>query len=328
MRATRDWFGDLLVELGERHEDVVVVNCDLGAATRTERFRQVFPHRFFECGIAEANAIGLAVGLAQEGYRPFVASFGHFLTGKYLEIFQSVGLNDAPVVLVGTHAGLAIGKDGPSQMGLRDVALMRTLHNVEILHPADGAETRQVLGYAAGRRRPMYLRLCRQPQREIHGPGYRFRFGMPDVVARGEELVVFTMGAMVGVLLDALPMLATGGLRPTVVNVSSLPVDRAAVEEVTRGHRSAFVAEDHFVVGGLADEIARVLLGMPEKVRFGSLGVGDYGQAGAPEDLYARYLLDAEGVSARILAFLPRNGQPIEVSDGRRTGPDRLRDGP
>jgi transketolase len=304
MRATRDWFGDLLVEIAAEHHHVVVVNCDLGSATRTDRFRRVFPHRFFECGIAEANAIGVAAGLAQEGLRPFVASFGHFLTGKYLEIFQSVGFNDAAVVLVGTHAGLAIGKDGPTQMGLRDLALMRTLHNVEILHPADGAETRQALAHAAAGRRPTYLRLCRQPQREIHGPGYQFRFGMPDVVVWGERLVVFTMGAMVEVLLDVLPMLAADGVHPTVVNVSSLPVEPTAVAKVTSGHRLVFVAEDHFEIGGLADEVARVLLHTGQAVRFGSHGVGDYGQAGAPEDLYARYQLDAEGVATHIREFL------------------------
>jgi Aldo/keto reductase family/Transketolase, pyrimidine binding domain len=115
MKAMRDWFGDALVGIGERHDNVVVVNCDLGSATKTLQFRKRFPDRFFECGIAEANAIGVAAGLAQEGLRPFVASFGHFLTGKYLEIFQSFGLNDAGVVLVGSHAGLAIGKDGPTR---------------------------------------------------------------------------------------------------------------------------------------------------------------------------------------------------------------------
>jgi transketolase len=304
VKATRDWFGDALVEVAAEHDDIVVVNCDLGSATRTQRFQRAFPTRFFECGVAEANAIGIASGLAQEGYRPFVASFGHFLTGKYLEIFQSVGFNGSGVVLVGTHAGLAIGRDGPTQMGLRDLALMRTLHNVEILHPADGAETRQVLAHIASSRSPTYLRLCRQPQREVHGPDYRFRFGRPDVVSRGEGLVVFTMGGMVQVLLDGLAELTAHDLRPTVVNISSLPVDRAAVEDVAREHPFACVIEDHFVNGGIADEIARVIVEMEEKVRFAVLGVHDYAQAGSPEELYARYGLDAGGVAARLRAFL------------------------
>ena len=140
MKATRDWFGEALIAIAEANDKIVVVNCDLASATRTQTFKLMFPDRFIECGIAEANAIGVAAGLAQEGFRPFVASFAHFLTGKFLEIFQSVALNNAGVVLVGTHAGLAIGKDGPTQMGLRDLAVMRSLHNVQIMQPADGRE--------------------------------------------------------------------------------------------------------------------------------------------------------------------------------------------
>ena len=304
MRATRDWFGDALVEAGHRHPDVVVVDCDLGSATRTLAFRDAFPDRFLSCGIAEANAIGIAAGLAQEGFRPFVTSFGHFLTGKFLEIFQSVGFNDAGVVLVGTHAGLAIGRDGPTQMGLRDVALMRTLPNLQVVQPADGAETRAAMAYVVGSGRPTYLRLCRQPQRELHGPDPVFRFGIPEVLAAGTGLVVFAMGATVEVVLDALPGLARHGLRPTVANVSSLPVDAAAVAALVHGHGATYVIEDHSDTGGLADEIGRVLLGLPAPPRFGSLGVPDYGQAAPPEDLYARYELDVDGVTARLRAFL------------------------
>ncbi|GGO14475.1 transketolase [Microbispora rosea subsp. aerata] len=304
MKATRDWFGEALVEVAERYDDVVVVNCDLGSATKTHGFKKSFPERFYECGIAEANSIGVAAGLAQEGYRPFVASFGHFLSGKYLEIFQSVGLNDSGVVLVGTHAGLAIGKDGPTQMGLRDLALMRTIHNMRILHPADGIETRAMLYYIVENRCPIYLRLCRQPQREIHDPGYRFRFGWPDVVREGERIVLFTMGGMVEVLLDALDELSEHGIDPTIVNVSSLPVDRAAIARLARQHSYAFVVEDHFIKGGLADEIARIILDMEEKVRLGVWGVADYGQAGSPADLYERYQLNAHGVASRVREFL------------------------
>jgi len=304
MRSTRDWFGDALAELASEYDNVVVVSCDLAHATRTQRFRQEFPDRFFECGIAEANAIGLAAGLAQEGYRPFVASFGHFLTGKYLEIFQSIALNDAGVVLVGTHAGLAIGQDGPTQMGLRDVALMRTLPNLRVLHPADGSETRQMVSFLATDRRPSYLRLCRQPLPEVHESGYRFRFGVPHVIRDGAEVAVFAMGGTVAVALDAADRLAAGGTRPTVVNVSSLPADRALVARILTAHRCALVVEDHYVTGGLADDVGRIALSLPDRPRFDVLAVPDYGQAGRPEDLYARYQLDAAGIAARITTFL------------------------
>jgi transketolase len=305
-KATRDWFGEVLLDLGTDHDDVVVVDCDLGSATKTLPFRQVFPQRFFECGIAEANSIGVATGLAQEGLRPFVSSFGHFLTGKFLEIFQSVGLNDAGVVLVGTHAGLAIGKDGPTQMGLRDLAVMRTLHNVEIVHPADGVETKRVMEHIAGHRRPTYLRLCRQPQREVHDEDYRFTFGMPDVLHEGEDIAVITMGGMVEVVLDSLDPLAGHGIHPTVVNQSSLPADRDAVRALARRHRAVFVVEDHFVTGGVADEIGRILLEDDHPPAFGVWGVPDYGQAAAPADLYARYRLDVPSVVDHVRSLADR----------------------
>jgi transketolase len=296
--STRDLFGAALVEIAREYDHVVVVNCDLGKATRTVPFKEEFPDRFFECGIAEANAIGVAAGLAQEGFRPFVASFGHFLTGKFLEIFQTVGLNDAGVVLVGTHAGLAIGRDGPTQMGLRDVALMRTLPNVGVFQPADGAEVWQMMAHLATDRRPAYLRLCRQPQPEVHAEGYRFRFGLPHVVREGADVVVFAMGGTVPVAVEAAGRLAADGITPTVVNVSSLPVDRAAVARLAGTHRRAVVVEDHYAVGGLADELGRIVLSLPARPRFDVLAVPDYGQAGPPEDLYRRYRLDAAGIAA------------------------------
>lgn len=305
MRSTRDWFGDALAQAAGEYDNVVVVNCDLAHATRTQRFKEEFPERFFECGIAEANAIGLATGLAQEGYRPFVASFGHFLTGKFLEIFQSIGLNDAGVVLVGTHAGLAIGRDGPTQMGLRDVALMRTLPNVRVLQPADGSETRQMVSFLATDRRPGYLRLCRQPQPEVHSSEYRFRIGMPHVVRGGSDVAVFAMGGTVAAALEAADRLAAAdAARPTVVNVSSLPADRAMIMRILSAHRYAIVVEDHYVTGGLADDVGRIALNVLERPRFDVLAVPDYGQAGPPEDLYARYQLDAVGIAARITTFL------------------------
>lgn len=303
MTSTRDWFGAALVEIAREYDHLVVVNCDLAKATRTLRFKEEFPDRFFECGIAEANAIGVA-GLAQEGFRPFVASFGHFLTGKFLEIFQTVGLNDAGVVLVGTHAGLAIGRDGPTQMGLRDLALMRTLPNVRVFQPADGIETWQMMTHLATDQRPSYLRLCRQSQPEVHADGYRFRFGIPHIVREGTDVVLFAMGGTVPVAVEAADRLAAHGVTPTVVNVSSLPVDRATVARLAGAHRQAVVVEDHYLVGGLADEVGRIVLSLADRPRFDVLAVPDYGQAGPPEDLYRRYRLDAAGVAARIAAHL------------------------
>jgi transketolase len=303
MKATRDWFGEALIAAAETNDKVVVVNCDLASATRTQKFKFMFPDRFVECGIAEANAISIAAGLAQEGFRPFVASFAHFLTGKFLEIFQSVALNNAGVVLVGTHAGLAIGKDGPTQMGLRDLAVMRSLHNVRIMQPADGRETRQMLRYLTASTAPAYLRLCRQPTREVHTDDYAFAFGRVDVIRSGSGPVVFTMGGMVSVVLDAVELLPAAA-RPSVINVSSLPAAPADVLAALAGSSGhALVVEDHFAKGGLTDEIARILVGYPGVSSFDSVSVTDFGQSGDPDDLYERYCLDRAGLARRFLAL-------------------------
>ena len=317
MKATRDWFGEALVAIAEADDKVVVVNCDLASATRTQKFKLMFPDRFVECGIAEANAISVAAGLAQEGFRPFVASFAHFLTGKFLEIFQSVALNNAGVVLVGTHAGLAIGKDGPSQMGLRDLAVMRSLHNVQIMQPADGQETREMLRYLAASTAPAYLRLCRQPTREVHCEDYEFAFGRADILRRGRGPVVFTMGGMVPVVLDAVDALPATA-RPSVVNVSSLPATPGDVLSVLAGGSGdVLVVEDHFAKGGLTDEIARIVAGRSGVSSFESISVTDFGQAGEPEELYERYRLDQASLARRFLAAARPRAMSLNRANGR-----------
>jgi transketolase len=316
VKATRDWFGEALVAAAAADDKIVVVNCDLASATKTHQFKLMFPDRFVECGIAEANAIGVAAGLAQEGFRPFVASFAHFLTGKFLEIFQSVALNDAGVVLVGTHAGLAIGKDGPTQMGLRDLAVMRSLHNVQIMQPADGRETRQMLRYLVASTAPAYLRLCRQPTREVHSDDYEFAFGRADVIRHGGGPVVFTMGGMVPVVLDAVDALPASR-RPSVVNISSLPTTPDDVLAVVAGSSGdVLVVEDHFARGGLTDEIARIVAACPDISSFDSIAVTDFGQAGDPDDLYERYYLDQASLTRRFLAA----ARPGKVSFHRQNG--------
>ena len=309
MRATRDWFGDALASVGKTHKKVVVVNCDLASATKTQKFKDEYNDRFFECGIAEANGIGIAAGLAQEGMRPFLASFGHFLASKYLEIFQSIGLNNTGVVLVGTHAGLAIGKDGPTQMGLRDLALMRTLHNMEIYHPVDGIETQQMMEYLVSHNHPSYLRLCRQPVQEVHDKDYQFSFGEPDVLSYGTDITIFSMGGTIPVLVDCLETFQQKGISATIVNVSSLPISKEKVKQVLFDTKQVLVLEDHFIKGGLADEIGKIIMEIDSGIRFASWGVPDYGQAADPGDLYARYQLDANGIINNVEKFL--SGQSI-----------------
>ncbi|MES9906583.1 MAG: transketolase C-terminal domain-containing protein [Sedimenticola sp.] len=306
MKATREWFSQILTDLGEAHPQLVVVDADLGSATRSARFGERFPERFYQCGIAEANALGIAAGLAQEGFRPLVSSFGAFLTGKFIEIFQSVALNEAGVILVGTHAGLAIGKDGPTQMGLRDLAVMRSLHNMEILHPADGIETRQMLEYALSHQRPTYLRLCRQDLPELHHEAYRFQFGQPGMVAEGDKLLIATMGGTVAVAVEARQRLAEQSISAGVLNISSMPVDGEALAGHVAPFSHLLVVEDHAVRGGLADELAAELMRRHVTPYFSTIGVTDYAQAADPELLWAHYGLDSAGIVRQAIALLEK----------------------
>src|SRR3990172_206034 len=223
LEATRDAFGKAIVKVASRNPSVSVFGCDLYVATKTDEFKKTYPDRYFECGIAESNAISQAAGYALEGGRPFVASFGHFLTGMYLPITQSVMQNNSPVVLTGTHSGLAIGKDGPTQMGLRDIGVMRLFPNVEIIEPVDAFETEQVVEYLADSRKPAYLRIGRYPVPRVTPDDHKFQIGKGNVLRDGNDAAIFASGSTVYPSLAASEELADEkNLGIAVINMSSL----------------------------------------------------------------------------------------------------------
>jgi transketolase len=295
--ATRDHFGRVLAESLGTCPNALILNCDLSDATRTAAAKRLHPSQFIDCGISEANAVSVAAGLAQQGFRPFVCSFGHFIAGKFLEIFQSVGLNNAAVVIVGTHAGLAIGKDGPTQMGLRDLALMRLLPNLEIIQPADGTETRGAMNYILHTRKPAYLRLCRQPTGEVHPADYEFTFGRIPILRGGVDLLLVAQGGTVEPCLDAASLLESAdGMSVGVANCSSLPMCPEDVAALAETYERIVVVEDHYCKGGLAEELSGMLHMSGGRARCGQIAVPDYGQSGSASDLYARYGLDVAGI--------------------------------
>jgi transketolase len=181
MRATREAFGEHLPIMGEKHKNIVALDADLGKATKIASFREAHPDRFFQIGIAEANMIGVASGISEYDYKVFLASFGSFLTGRYDQIRCSLAYSNRPVVLVGTHVGMAIGKDGVTQMGLEDVSIMRALPNMKVLNPASYSEAIKVIEYLCETdlQSPYYLRLGRQPVKDIEMP---FEFGKGQIV--------------------------------------------------------------------------------------------------------------------------------------------------
>jgi len=308
MKATRDAFGDALLTAKELNKDILVVDCDLSVPTKTDKFRAMYPESFLQFGIQEANAIGAAAGLAVSGYRPFVCSFACFITGRYDQIRISIADNEAPVVIVGTHGGLAIGKDGTTQMGLEDINLMRGLPGMSIIHPADYAETLEAVKYIALARHPIYLRLCRQPVPEVNASGYTFDFGRGVVLREGSDITLVATGGMVHIVLRVAEKLCLEDINTRVVNIHTLkPIDRVLILESAKCTRGIVTVEDHNIYGGLGTAVAEIIAeeGLPKKVV--RLGVRDiFGESADPKDLYQKHGLDEDSIYQAVYSMYKR----------------------
>ncbi|TVQ77374.1 MAG: transketolase family protein [Bradymonadales bacterium] len=302
MKATRDSFGEEIAVLGELHPEIVVLDADLSKSTKSEKFAKKFPNRFFQMGIAEANMIGTAAGLALSGKLPYACSFGCFLTGRYDQIRMSVAYNEASVRLIGTHAGVAIGEDGHSQMGLEDVALLRSLPNMSIFQPADDTEARAMLRYSVKHQGPCYFRLTRQKLPDIFsGADYSYEYGKWPVLNKGSRVALIASGGLVGSCLEANKKL---GGKFSVVNASTLkPVDRDLIARLAQTHSLLVTAEDHYVEGGLGTAVAEVLSEIPEKAILRRIGMRRFGESGSPEDLYRFFGFDADGICEQVEKF-------------------------
>jgi transketolase len=315
LRATRDAYGEALVELGGRRSDVVVLDAGVSDSTRSQRFQQVYPERFFNVGIAEANLVDVAAGLALGGYRVFASSFAVFLAGRAWEqIRQSIAYPGLPVTLVGTHAGLSVGEDGASAQMLEDLAIMRALPNVTVLSPADATETRLAVLAAAEHPGPVYLRLTRNPSPVLFGPEHQLQIGRATVLRHGHDLAILATGLMVSVALEAADRLTVQEVEATVVNVASIkPLDERLIVELAERCGALVTAEDHSVIGGLGSAVAE-LLATHCPVPLERVGVADrFGCSGAPAALLETY-----GLSASAIAAAGRRAVGRKRTGGRR----------
>ena len=235
MKATREAFGKHLPIMGEKYDNILALDADLGKATKIASFGETHPKRFFQMGIAEANMIGVASGLSEYDYKVFIASFGSFLTGRYDMIRCSLAYPNRPVVLVGTHVGMAIGKDGVTQMGLEDVSIMRALPNMVILNPASYSEAIKVIEYLCDTEldSPHYLRLGRQPVEDIEIP---FEFGKGQVVLEGDDITLFSTGCILSDVVEAARTIEnTYSYSVRVVNITTLkPIDDKIIIDSAR----------------------------------------------------------------------------------------------
>ena len=305
-KASRAAFGEALIELGGRDERIVTLDADLSKSTMTAGFSKKYPGRAFNLGIAESGMIGVAAGLALAGRVPFACSFACFLVGRFETIRVSVAYTEAPVKLVGTHVGVAIGEDGYTQMGLEDIACLRSLPNIPIVQPADEVETRQAVAYAVEHPGPLYLRLTRQNLEPVHETEYRFRFGKADLLRPGHDVTLLTTGGPVWNTLEAARKLAADGIQAEVINVATIkPLDEEAILRSAGRTGHVVTVEDHSIRGGLGGAVAE-LLGEVMPTPLKRLGVATFGESGDAKGLYAKHGLDADGIAGSVRKFLSR----------------------
>jgi transketolase len=307
--ATRVAYGKSLVELAKSNQDIVVLDADLSSSTQTKFFAKEFPERFFNMGIAEANMVSTAAGLAKAGKIPFVSSFAMFATGRAWEqVRNSVAHNHANVKICATHAGLTVGEDGASHQIIEDIALMKSIPGMVVIVPADAKETEKVMQAATAYNGPVYVRLGRSALPVLFDDKYNFQIGKANVIEKGEDLSIMACGIMVSAAVEAAKILKEKHNKSIeIINIASIkPLDTETIVNSALKTRNIIVAEEHNIWGGLGDSIASALLeNCSEKLKFKRLGVNDsFGQSGKAEDLLIHYGLTAENLVKLSLEML------------------------
>ena len=289
--ATRDAYGKALLVLGAENPKVVVLDADLSKSTKTADFGKKYPERFFNMGIAEANLIGTAAGLAAAGKIPFASTFAIFAVGRAFEqVRNSIAYPKLNVKIAATHSGISVGEDGGSHQAIEDVAIMRAVPNMVVLVPADGEETRQVILAAAKYVGPVYIRMGRLAVPVLFGEDYHFEIGKANVLKEGTDVAIMANGLMVSMALEAAEELATEGISVSVVNVASVkPLDVETIVRVAKQTKAVVTAEEHNIIGGLGSAIAEVL-GEEMPTPMVRVGLKDtFGESGRPPELLEKY---------------------------------------
>ncbi len=300
LKATRDGYGEALVELGRRNRNIIVLDADLSESTRTSMFAKAFPERFFNVGIAEQNMVNMAAGLALSGKTVFASTFAIFAAGRCWEqLRNSLGAMRANVKIAASHGGLTVGADGMSHQSLEDVALVRAIPNFTVIVPCDWVEARKAVFAAAELKGPVYLRLSRPKTEQLTEEESRFTVGRAVRMREGEDLAIVACGIMVARALDAARLLAAEGIEAEVINMHTIkPLDEQAVIGAAKKYGALVTAEEHSVIGGLGSAVAdAVARHCPAPIEM--VGVYDkFGQSGEPEELLQKYSLTAGDICA------------------------------
>lgn len=305
--ATRESYGNALVELGKEHDNLVVLDADLAEATKTGMFKKVFPERHIDCGIAEANMIGIAAGLASTGKVPFCSSFAMFAAGRAFEqVRNSVGYPHLNVKIGATHAGISVGEDGASHQCNEDIALMRVIPGMTIINPSDDVEAKAAVKAAYEMEGPVYLRFGRLAVPVINDrPEYKFEIGKGIVLREGSDVTIIATGLEVNESLEAAKMLEADGISAQVINIHTIkPLDTELVVSAAKKTGKVVTVEEHSVIGGLGGAVAETLAEQcPTKML--RIGVMDtFGESGPAVKLLEKYGLDAAGIYGKVKAFL------------------------
>jgi len=303
MGLTRKGYADGLVELGRETDNVVVLDADLSQSTLTKFFAKENPERFFEMGIAEQGMVATAAGLSQMGFKPFVTSYAMFVAGRSWEIVrQQISYTNADLVVAGAHAGISVGKDGPTHQCVEDLALMRVLPNMQVIVPCDYWEMKKTVKYCGTHRGPFYFRMTREKSPIITTEDEKWEFGKAKVMKEGTDATIFSCGLAMHMALEAGEILEKEGINTRVVNMHTIkPIDHDAILSAANETGAILTAEEHSVMGGFGSAIAESLVQSGNPVPMKIMGLEDkYLESGDPVDLFAQANLTsaciAEGV--------------------------------
>ena len=304
--ATRESYGNALVELGAEHDNLIVLDADLAAATKTGVFKKAYPDRHIDCGIAECNMMGIAAGLSTTGIVPFASTFAMFAAGRAFEqVRNSIGYPHLNVKIGATHAGISVGEDGATHQCNEDIALMRTIPGMVILNPADDVEAKACVKAAYEYNGPVYLRFGRLAVPVINDrPDYKFELGKGVVLREGKDVTIVATGLCVSSALEAAEKLAADGIDAKIINIHTIkPLDEELIVAAAKETGKVVTVEEHSVIGGLGSAVCDALAEKcPVPVK--KIGVQDvFGESGPAAALLAKYKLDGEGVYEQVKEF-------------------------
>lgn len=305
--ATRESYGNALVELGKEHDNVVVLDADLAGATKTGTFKKAFPDKFYDCGIAEGNMMGIAAGLSTTGLVPFASTFAMFAAGRAFEqVRNSIGYPHLNVKIGATHAGISVGEDGATHQCNEDIALMRTIPGMTVISPADDVEAKAAVKAAYEMEGPVYLRFGRLAVPVINdNPEYKFEIGKGVTLREGKDVTIIATGLCVNSALEAADLLAADGIDAKVINIHTIkPLDEDLIVAAAKKTGKVVTVEEHSIIGGLGGAVCEVL---SEKapVPVKRIGVNDvFGESGPAVKLLEKYGLDGKGVYEAVKAFV------------------------